>query len=343
MKEKVKSFLQKSIKEKVYTGASYAIRKGDMLTINSIGTLGETDQLVNNDTLFDIASCTKLFVSLAFMRLMEEGKLALTDTVDRYLPSWRDHQSGKITMFQLLTHTSMLPAHIPLYEMSKDREGALEVLKHILPRKSSGVEYSCLGFIILGRVLEEVTELPLEEVISCYITRPLGMSNTMYCPIRKKRDNIMPTEYCQWRNRRLIGEVHDENAYHLGGVSGNAGLFSNITDMCRMADAMLWKEEINQTGRLLDKKTISIMTKNYTGKYEENRGLGWCIKNTPDMTAGEYFSDSSFGHTGYTGTSVWIDPVKDSYAILLTNRVYYSRDVDKIRHVRQVFHNLGML
>ncbi|WP_313131756.1 serine hydrolase domain-containing protein [Anaerocolumna sp.] len=342
MKEKVETFLKDSIKNKVFTGVSYAIRKGDMLTVNSIGRLGETDQFVNNDTLFDIASCTKIFVSLACMRLMEEGKLALTDTVELYLPSWKDSQTGKITIFQLLTHTSMLPAHIPLYEMSKDREGAFEVLKHILPRKSSGVEYSCLGFIILGRVLEEITKLPLEEVISSYVTRPLGMSNTMYCPKGEDRNNIMPTEYCQWRKRRLIGEVHDENAYHMGGVSGNAGIFSNITDMCRMADAMLWKEGEDQAGGLVTKNTISIMTRNYTGKCEENRGLGWCIKNIPDMTAGEYFSDSSFGHTGYTGTSIWIDPVKDSYAILLTNRVYYSREVEKIRHVRQVFHNLAM-
>ncbi len=341
--ERVESFLKDSIKERVFTGASYAIRIGDSLTVNSVGTLGETEQLVGNDTLFDIASCTKLFTSLAFIRLMEEGKVALTDRVDRYLPTWKGYPTGEITMFQLLTHTSMLPAHIPLYEISKDKEGALEVLKHILPRKSSGVEYSCLGFIVLGRVLEEVAGLPLEEVIGCYITRPLGMSNTMYCPNKKNIPNIMPTEYCVWRKRRLIGEVHDENAYHMGGVSGNAGIFSNITDMCRMADAMLWKEGEDKTGRLLDKKTISIMTRNYTGEYGENRGLGWCIKNIPDMTVGEYFSDSSFGHTGYTDTSIWIDPVKDSYAILLTNRVYYSRDVDKIRHVRQIFHNLAML
>jgi CubicO group peptidase (beta-lactamase class C family) len=342
MKDKVENFLKESIKTKVFTGASYAIRQGDLLTVNSFGTLGETDHLVNDETLFDIASCTKLLISLAFMRLLEEGKLALTDMVERYLPSWRDCPTGKITMFELLTHTSMLPAHIPLYQISKDREGALEVLKHLLPRKSSGVEYSCLGFIILGRVLEEITGLALEEVVSDYVTRPLGMDNTMYCPLKKNQENIMPTEYCSWRKRLLIGEVHDENAYHMGGVSGNAGIFSNITDMCRLAEAMLITEREDST-RLLHKKTISMMTKNYTSGCQENRGLGWSVKNTLDLTAGEYFSDNSFGHTGFTGTSIWIDPVNHCYAILLTNRVYYSRDITEIRHVRQVFHNLAML
>ncbi len=342
MKEKVERFLRESISSKVFTGAAYAIRKGDLRITDSIGTLGETEQNVNQETLFDMASCTKLFASLAFLRLMEEGKLALTDTVERYLPSWRESLTGKITMFELLTHTSMLPAHVPLWQMSRDAEGALEVIKQLLPRKSTGVEYSCLGFILLGTVLEKVTGFPLDQVIDHYVNRPLGMDRTMYCPKKKNYNNIMPTEYCKWRNRLLIGEVHDENAFHLGGVSANAGIFSAITDMSRLADAIL-EDGKEDAGKLLHKKTISVMTKNYTAGYQENRGLGWCIKNTPDRTAGEYFSDQSFGHTGYTGTSVWIDPEYDSYAILLTNRVFYSRDVDGIRHVRQVFHNLAML
>lgn len=342
MKDKLESFLMECIENKIFTGASYGIRRGDLLTINSIGTLGETDQPVDQGTLYDIASCTKLLVSMAFMRLMEEGRVALTDTVDRYLPSWKGCETGKITMFELLTHTSMLPAHIPLYQISQDRDGALEVLKQVLPRKSNGVEYSCLGFIVLGLVLEAASALPLEEVINRYVTFPLRMTNTSYCPNKLVNQNIMPTEFCSWRNRRLIGEVHDENAYHLGGISGNAGIFSTITDMCRLADSMLPKSNIEGLG-YLNRKTIQVMTKNYTKEYQEYRGLGWCIKKIPDLTAGEYFSEKSFGHTGYTGTSIWIDPAEQSYAILLTNRVFYSRDITEIRHVRQVFHTLSML
>ncbi len=296
---------------------------------------------MNEDTLFDMASCTKLFVSLAFMHLMEEGRIALTDQVKRYLPEWEGFQNGTITMFQLLTHTSTFPADIPLYEMSKNKAEAIDLLKHLPPRKTDGVEYSCLGFIILGLVLERAAGLPLDEVIAKYVTKPLGMKNTVYCPEKSRHDNIMPTAYCNWRKRLLTGEVHDENAGHMGGISGNAGIFSCITDMCRLADAMLITDD--KSAKLLHKDTISVMTRSYTDGLQERRGLGWCIKNTPDMTAGEYFSDQSFGHTGFTGTSVWIDPVKDAYAILLTNRVYYSRDISGIRHVRQVFHNLAMV
>ncbi len=342
MRDRVEGLLKESIRKKVFTGASYAIRKENQLTIGSVGTIGETDRPVRHDTLFDMASCTKLFTTLAFLRLLEEGKVALTDHVGRYLTGWNGGPTGQITMFELLTHTSMLPAHIPLYQMSLDRQGAVDILRQLLPRKSSGVEYSCMGYIVLGLVLEKVTGLPLNQVIYQYVTNPLEMMNTGYCPDKQLQDNIMPTEYCTWRNRRLIGEVHDENAYHMGGISGNAGIFSDISDMCLMAEAMLGENANNKCG-LLSEKTIKIMTTNYTKGYQENRGLGWCIKNTPDMTAGEYFSDKSFGHTGFTGTSIWIDPETSSYAILLTNRVYYTREVSDIRHVRQVFHNHAML
>jgi CubicO group peptidase (beta-lactamase class C family) len=342
MKDRVESLLDESIHKKVFTGASYAIKKDSRLTVGSVGAIGETDRLVNERTLFDMASCTKLFTTIAFLRMMEEGKLALTDTVDRYLPGWSGGLTGRITMFELLTHTSMLPAHLPLYQMSRDREGAIEILKQLLPRKSTGVEYSCLGYIILGFILEEVTGLPLDQVIDHYVTHPLGMTNTGYCPEKKLQDNIMPSEYCTWRNRRIVGEVHDENACHMGGISGNAGIFSDISDMCLLAEAMLGNKADNKVG-LLNEKTIKIMTTNYTKDYQENRGLGWCIKNTPDLTAGEYFSEKSFGHTGFTGTSIWIDPESECYAILLTNRVYYTREISEIRHVRQVFHNLAML
>ncbi len=342
MEDKLEGLLKESIRKKVFTGASYAIRKGEHLSIHSIGTLGETERRVDEKTLFDMASCTKLFISLVFMRLMEEGRLALTDPIEKYLPDWKDCQTGKITMFELLTHTSMLPAHIPLYQISRDREEAIEVIKHLLPRKNMGVEYSCLGFIVLGLVLEKVTELSLEKIIYQYITQPLGMRNTMYCPDKVRRDNIMPTEYCNWRQRLLIGEVHDENAFHMGGISGNAGIFSDITDMCRLADAILPADGTDRAG-ILHRKTIEVMTRNYTGGLQENRGLGWCVKNRLDLIAGEYVSERSFGHTGFTGTSVWIDPECQTYAILLTNRVYYSRDITEIRHVRQVFHTLSML
>ncbi|MGF7141619.1 CubicO group peptidase (beta-lactamase class C family) [Anaerotaenia torta] len=343
MTGKIESFLRESIQKRVFTGAAYAMKRGEeVFAVNSIGTLAETKIPVNRDTLFDMASCTKLFVSLAFLRLMEEGRIALTDQVERYLTSWKGYPTGKITMFELLTHTSILPAHILLYRVSSDREGAMEAIRNLPPRQSGGVEYSCLGFIVLGRILEEVTGLSLDRLIDQSVCRPLGMEHTMYCPRQSGYENIMPTQYCQWRDRLLTGEVHDENAFHMGGVSGNAGIFSSITDMCRFAEAL------SAPGRegsplLLHKRTLDMMTRNYTKGLNENRGLGWCVKNTPDNTAGEYFSESSFGHTGYTGTSIWIDPENNSYAILLTNRVYYSREVDDIRHVRQVFHNLAML
>ena len=343
LNRRVENLLEDNIKKKVFTGASCAYKgRGERPEYLCEGTLAETKEMVTENTLFDLASCTKIIVTLAFMRLLEEGKIALTDTVERYLPSWKNCHTGKITMFELLTHTSMLPSHLPLYMMSKDKAGAEGVIKHLLPRASKGVEYSCLGYIVLGWVLEKVTGMTLDHVIENYVTKPLGMENTVYRPLDKKYRNIMPTEHCNWRKRLLIGEVHDENAFHLGGISGNAGLFSDIIDMCKLAEMMLTGEGADGTG-FLKKETIAMMTKCYTKGLGENRGLGWRLKNTPDSTVGEYFSDTSFGHTGYTGTSIWIDKKYDFYAILLTNRVYYSRDSEDINHVRQVFHNITLL
>lgn len=339
----IENFLKDSIQNKIFTGASYSyLGKDNLSVINSIGTLAESTRLVSLDTLYDLASCTKIFVALAFMKLLEDGKIALTDTVERYLPSWRGCITGKITMYQLLTHTSMLPAHITLYRMCKNKEEAIEKIKYLKPRNSQGVEYSCIGFILLGWILEVITETTLDLVIEDNVCKPLNMKNTTFCPLKRDYSNIMPTEHCKWREKLLVGEVHDENAYFLGGISGNAGIFSTITDVTLLAEAMLSGRGKDGSTFLKD-TTIHMMTKCYTKGLGENRGLGWRIKNTPDSVACEYFSDNSYGHTGYTGTSIWIDKAKNFYAILLTNRVYYTREVENINHVRQVFHNLTLL
>lgn len=243
-----------------------------------------------------------------------------------------------VTLRHLLTHTSGLPAWRPLYQAGTSREELLKALCTTPLEAFPGTRvcYSCLGFILLGVALERIGGTRLDRLAQEQIFAPLAMADSMFAPPRELRRRIAPTERV---NGRLIhGVVHDENARALGGVSGNAGLFATAPDLGRFAQMLLGRGQ--GAPRLLSAASIAAATRNYTAEISpEGRGLGWLLKGKAASPAGDLFGPGSFGHTGFTGTSIWIDPAADLFAVLLTNRVYPSRENQAHLDLRPLFHN----
>jgi CubicO group peptidase (beta-lactamase class C family) len=296
---------------------------------------------VKGDSLYDLASLTKLFTALALMKQFEDGLIRLDDRVDFFLPPFGDSPLGEVTLFRLLTHTAPLPGGAQLYRYTHSREDLLEAIRATGVRSGDTVAYTCEAFILLGEIACAVDRMGLDELVRLRVTGPLGMIDTGYRPPAALRDRIAPTEDDPARGGVLRGRVHDENAEIMGGVSGNAGIFSTAADMARLAGAVLESLEGRGEG-FLEKPTAEMMIRNYTEGRGENRGLGWMIKG-PGSAAGDLMSARSFGHTGFTGTSVWIDPERDLYAVLLSNRIHPRRDNIGIFRTRHIFHNLAVL
>ena len=199
---------------------------------------------------------------------------------------------------------------------------------------------SDLGFILLGEILERISGRPFDELVREEVLEPLDMTSTIFNPPPFLRDRIAPTEDDPWRGRLVRGEVHDENAFAMGGVAPHAGLFSTGFDLARFAQAML-NGGVYGTRRIVKRSTIERFTQRPNLVQESSRALGWDTPSSPS-SSGRYFSTTSFGHLGYTGTSLWIDPEQEIFVILLTNRVHPTRDSRGIRDVRPAFHDAVM-
>lgn len=301
------------------------------------------------DTLFDMASLTKVMATATVaMRLIEEGRLRLGAAVGEYLPEFvggGDEARRQVRIVHLLTHTSGLPAWRALYEGCVSPDGCRPLMERRLMEMpldappGSRVTYSCLGFMLLGLIIERLSGESLDRVAQRLVYEPLGMTSTLYRPGGALRQRCAPTEYCPLRRRIVQGEVHDENAYFFGGVSGNAGLFSTAADTARFARMMLAHGRF-EGRRILSEAAVQAMTQNHTPHLNEPRGLGWAVRGTHyDSSAGDLLSASAYGHTGFTGTSLWIDPVRELYCILLTNRVHPSRQNEAHASLRPAFHN----
>ncbi|HXL03945.1 MAG: beta-lactamase family protein [Firmicutes bacterium] len=295
------------------------------------------------DTLFDLASVTKCVATTsAVMILVEEGQLRLDDEVERFIPEFCGTDKEGITIRELLTHTSGMAAWTDLYmHASSPKEIIKAISKFPLEYKTgTAVIYSCLGFIVLGLAVEKVAGEPMDRFLAERVFGPLGMKDTCFNPPPDLRERAAATEYCKWRGRILIGEVHDENAWAMGGVSGNAGLFSIVEDLSRFARMLLNKGTLEGVS-VFSPRTVEAMTCDRTGAgFDEKRGLGWLIRGTGvKSSSGDLMSPKAFGHTGFTGTSIWIDPELDIFAILLTNRVHFGRDNNAHIRLRPRFHN----
>jgi len=285
------------------------------------------------------------------MILEQQKRLDLDAPVSRYLPEWLEAANldpnpgwrAQVTVRMLLLHDAGLPAHRDFYKQAKGHDAvvALVAAEPLVREPGKEVEYTDLGMILLGEIIERLTGEGLDEFAQGHIFGPLGMTNSFYNPAAKLRAKIAPTENdTEFRKRLLVGEVHDENAWALGGVSGNAGLFSTAGDVATFAQMML-NGGIYAHHRVVSRATVEKFTaRQAIGN--SARTLGWDVPTPPTSSAGKYFLADSFGHTGFTGTSLWIDPDRDLFVILLTNRVNPTRANEQIRQVRPALHDAIM-
>ncbi len=310
----------------------------------------ESDIPVTDETLFDLASLTKVIgTTTAIMKLYEEGKIHLDDPIQKYLPEFQGKGKEQITLKHLLTHTGGLRPFLPFYRYGiTTPEGVLQFIytDSLFYRPGEKMVYSDFDMILLGKIVERITGKDLNTYLKETFFRPLDMRHTGFLPIGKvpiDSTHIVPTEVDTTFRKRLVwGEVHDETAWILGGIAGHAGLFSTARDLSIFAQMLLNGGSYN--GRqFLKPETIQLFTTPVDPEHH-TRALGWDTKNpTGYSSAGHYFGPRSFGHTGFTGTSIWIDPDQQLYVILLTNRVYPTRANRKHIAVRPAVANAAYL
>jgi CubicO group peptidase (beta-lactamase class C family) len=350
------SLLADAIDRRVFPGAAFGVlRRGELLAIESIGrfTYQPDSPRIQPDTIFDLASVSKAIAATAMaMQLWERDQLDLDETVGELLPDFlRDtKETGilvslrqKITPRMLLAHCSGLPAYAPLYKECDTASALLDACLHMPLETIPGTQavYSDIGFILLGHLLETVAGERLDSYCRREVFVPLGMNSTLYCPSSELKPLIPPTAAVDnFRHRVLQGEVHDGNCWVLGGVSGHAGVFSNVADILRLADCLL------HGGRgVFRPETVSTFTRRQNMPPPSGWALGWDTPTTPS-SSGKFFSAHSVGHLGYTGTSLWIDFDKDLAVALLTNRTYpgnsNERTSGEIKSVRPRFHDALM-
>ncbi|MEU6643303.1 serine hydrolase [Saccharomonospora sp. NPDC046836] len=290
------------------------------------------------DTIVDLASVTKLFTSIAVLQLVERGQVDLAAPVARYLPEFGRNGKESITVEQLLTHTSGLEPFLPLWRDWPDSAARIQAVLDVAPQHEPGstYTYSDLNLITLGVLVERLTGAGLDEVVAGRITGPLGMIDTGFNPPAAKLDRIAATEYQTEPARGLVrGQVHDENAWALGGVAGHAGVFSTARDLAVLGQALL-NGGTYAGRRILTEDSVRAMLTNRTTDFPgDDHGLGFELNQIWYM--GGLTSLVTAGHTGYTGTSFVVDPLSRSVAILLTNRVHPSRYWGSVNPARQAW------
>ena len=295
------------------------------------------------DTLYDMASLSKLIgTTTVALRLIEEGVITLPDTVGRFFPD-APEDKREITVKQLMTHCSGISAHFPLSKLCSSKE---EITKTVLeyPLKyeaETKVEYTCMGYILLAKMLERATGKPLDVMAEELVFSPLDMKRTCYNPLQSPKTqgaDIATEEWSPALGKYIHGVVHDENARFGGGVSGNAGVFSCIDDLCNFA-SMLSGHGTFRHKQFLSHSTFERAITNYTPYGDEFRGLGFQLTRGGFSATGDLFAPLSYGHNGFTGTSLYVDRETGMYLILLTNRVHYTRASNTLYRFRRALHN----
>lgn len=361
-------------------------RHGGVVLHRAYGYLDPERRLrpTQQESLFDLASLSKLFTVTAFMRLVQSGQVAIETPVSGVLPQVAgsypvgstfdpttkallppdpifdgiEVDARQITFRHLLTHTSGLAAWEPLYNLNAT-PGDPVPLPHEVPAEMRAqriaaipgphsfayppgerLVYSDLGLILLGEAIARLCRTPLHKCVRRLVLEPLGLFHTTYNPLAggAGASEIAPTEQCAWRKRRCVGEVHDENAAGLGGMAGHAGLFSTAWEVAVLGQVYLNQGRYAGQG-FLDGEFVTEMTRCQASDGETCRGLGWMLRSSSGSSSGQWFGPRSYGHTGYTGTSLWVDPDRSLLVVLLTNRVYYGRDPTGIAGLRPALHD----
>ncbi len=355
---KIEQFLKDAVEDEVFPGGVLGIMyRGSRLYSTAVGYMSSSKSMkADEDTVYDLASLTKVLITApSIMQLVERGIIDITDSLGEFFPGVRV-ELADITVRHLLTHTSGLPSIVRLWESPgppADKEKILDYLLKLELNFSPGtaVNYSDPNYLLLGFIVEKAAGVSLAGYARSNIISPLGLKRTDFNPLQGEKDisreHIAPTEHCSWRDRVMRGEVHDENCYFLGGASGQAGLFSSLQDVMKLARALMRPKasstgESNSGAEILAPVTIERMAENLSDPAAEERGLGWDIADGPESSCGILFSHRSFGHTGFTGTSLWHDPRRDVTVVLLTNRVNPEREDRRIISFRPRLHNLIM-
>lgn len=334
--------LGRAIDARAFPSASAAITlRGRLVGVKAVGrfTFDPQSPVVQPETIFDLASVTKVVATTAMaMILYERGELDLEAPVAAILPEFAqdDPRRDEVTIHMLLAHSSGLPAYERLFEQARTRDELLARALAVPLAEEPGmrVAYSDIGFILLGEALSRIADEPIDRFCQHEVFGPLGLSQTMFNPPASLREAIPPTvDDRVFRKRVIQGEVHDENASVLGGVAGHAGVFSTAEDLATFANVML------KGGQpILRPETVALFTQRESNPEGTSRALGWDTPSSPSQS-GKHFSVHSFGHLGYTGTSMWMDAERQLSVTLLTNRTWPDNQNQAIKEVRPRFHD----
>jgi len=334
--------LNQAIEDRAFPCASIAVTQGGkMVALEAFGrfTFEESSQAASTNSNFDIASVTKVVATTTMaMILYERGLLDLEAPITGMLPEFAggDKRRAQVTFHILLAHSSGLPAYEKLFLRAFTREALLREAFAVPLKHDPGThaEYSDIGFILLGMALERIAGEPLDSFCQREVFGPLGMANTAFNPSVVWRDQIVPTaQDLNFRKRVIQGEVQDENASVMGAVAGHAGVFSTAADLATFANVML-----SGGDPIVRRASIDLFTRRERSPAGTSRALGWDTPSSPSQS-GKYFSAASYGHLGYTGTSLWIDPERQLSVTLLTNRTWPDCSNPAIKEIRPRFHD----
>jgi CubicO group peptidase (beta-lactamase class C family) len=341
------SLLREAVEQRAYPSAALAVtHRGARIASQGFGrfTYDSSSPEVHAATVFDLASVTKVVATTAIaMLLYERGLLHLESPVASILPDFvslappqQRAEREAVTVRMLLTHSSGLPAYVKLFETARTRNQLIRsaVATPLAALPGSKSDYSDIGFILLGEILARLADAPLDIFAQTEIFAPLGMSRTCFNPPADWKSGIPPTEDDgNFRKKIIRGEVNDENAWLMGGVAGHAGLFAPATDITRFAECML-----RGGSPILQPTTVELFTRREVLPAGTSRAMGWDTPSQPS-SSGASFSPRSFGHLGFTGTSLWIDPERQLSVTLLTNRTWPDRSSQAIKQIRPLVHD----
>lgn len=357
----ISEFLESRIAAGDFPSAVYLVaEKGEIVFRDTLGLAVVEPQRIEAklNTIYDLASLTKVLVTgLLGAKSIATGEISLADKISKFFSEFETGKKSEITIENLLTHTSGFANWKPFYLMTnfKSEISNLIAAESLTNPQNTMVVYSDLNFIILGFLLEKIYGKPLDEIARAEIFEPLRLRNTFYNPPRSRRSEIAASERGNnferqtcieqgydvsgylWRDYVICGEVHDGNCWFMDGVSGHAGLFSNAEETFKIAQQFLAEETV-----LLTTETCALFRTNFTKGLNEARSIAFQLAETPDSTASKALSPDSFGHLGFTGTSLWIEPETRRIFILLTNRTHaHALPFVNINSVRRRFHELA--
>ncbi len=369
----IDTIIDTALEQRIFPGLVCGIWKNGQLRYSRCSgfrTLEPQPEMMKTDTLFDLASLTKpLSTALLLMRIKEREGFDLSEELGEFLPEL-PAETAKRSLFELLTHTAGVVDAPKLQRCFPDSEkvdpvAARRLLLKTVPVEPAGKEvlYSCTGYLLIGAALERLCGKSLKELFAEEIAEPLGLSDRAgFVPPAALRSQAAATEFCAWRSRRMQGQVHDESSYCLGGIAGNAGLFAPIEDVAKIVavympgavngDSPLAAGAMKKNGSksgavgnvpLLSPESVRIMTSSQTEGMNRRRAIGWAMHDAETLD-GPDWPDDAFGHTGFTGTSVFAVPRMGLVCIVLTNRVYFGREptAEPMGAFRRAFHSAAI-